>query len=207
MAVYTTYIPLIYCLLGGYIIPTTLYRNLKNPLKSCFKKPPFDVIFCWLQRCRFLWHGGHFCDVFFLPCSHGTSCYSNLTTTPSPSGCQPKIRGKTPKMDGENNGKPYEQMDDLEGFSHPYFWVDTQVLYLQQPQRRSCQADYSKEEWMQDTTGLFEGAGRETINSPHCLDVRRVWSGGKMVETCFILLMAEILHQLRLVVYPIIYRV
>ena len=32
LAVYTTYIPLIYCLLGGYIIPTTLYRNLKNPL-------------------------------------------------------------------------------------------------------------------------------------------------------------------------------
>ena len=30
-----------------------------------------------------------------------------------------KNRGKTPKMDGENNGsKPYEQMDDLEGFSH-----------------------------------------------------------------------------------------
>ena len=26
---YTTYSP---CLLGGYIIPTTLYRNLKNPL-------------------------------------------------------------------------------------------------------------------------------------------------------------------------------
>ena len=23
--------------------------------------------------------------------------------------------GKTPKMDGENNGKPYEQMDDLGG--------------------------------------------------------------------------------------------
>ena len=28
----TTYIPLIYCLLGGYMLPTTLYRNLKNPL-------------------------------------------------------------------------------------------------------------------------------------------------------------------------------
>ena len=27
-----------------------------------------------------------------------------------------KNRGKTPKMDGENNGKPYEQMDDLGGF-------------------------------------------------------------------------------------------
>ena len=34
LAVYTTYIPLIYCLLGGYILPTTLYRNLKNPLKK-----------------------------------------------------------------------------------------------------------------------------------------------------------------------------
>ena len=27
-----------------------------------------------------------------------------------------KNRGKIPKMDGENNGKPYEQMDDLGGF-------------------------------------------------------------------------------------------
>ena len=40
---------------------------------------------------------------------------------PSPYGCQPKDRGKTPKMDGENHGKPYEQMDDLGG-KHPYFW-------------------------------------------------------------------------------------
>ncbi len=30
----------------------------------------------------------------------------------------PKIG--VPKMDGENNGKPYEQMDDLGVF--PYFW-------------------------------------------------------------------------------------
>ena len=31
-------------------------------------------------------------------------------------GVEPKIGGKTPKMDGgENHGKPYEQMDDLEG--------------------------------------------------------------------------------------------
>ena len=31
-------------------------------------------------------------------------------------GVEPKLGGKTPKMDGENNGKlwkPYEQMDDL----------------------------------------------------------------------------------------------
>ncbi len=42
--------------------------------------------------------------------------------TNSPCGCWTKNRGSfTPKMDGENNGKPYEQMDDLGGF-HPYFW-------------------------------------------------------------------------------------
>ncbi len=28
-------------------------------------------------------------------------------------GVEPKIGGETPNMDGENNGKPYEQMDDL----------------------------------------------------------------------------------------------
>ena len=32
----------------------------------------------------------------------------------------PKNRGNTPKMDGENHGKPYEQMDDLGGKPH-YF--------------------------------------------------------------------------------------
>ena len=29
-------------------------------------------------------------------------------------------------MDGENSGKPYEQMDDLGG-KNPYFWVDTHM--------------------------------------------------------------------------------
>ena len=29
-------------------------------------------------------------------------------------------------MDGENNGKPYEQMDDLGGF--PYFWFNTHLM-------------------------------------------------------------------------------
>ena len=36
-------------------------------------------------------------------------------------GCQPKNRGKNPKMDKLYNGKPYEQMDDLGGKNH-YFW-------------------------------------------------------------------------------------
>ena len=30
-------------------------------------------------------------------------------------GVEPKIGGVSPEMDGENNGKPYEQMDDLGG--------------------------------------------------------------------------------------------
>ena len=38
-----------------------------------------------------------------------------------------KNRGKTPKMDGENKGKPYEQMDDLQGFTI-IFWVDTHIF-------------------------------------------------------------------------------
>ena len=33
----------------------------------------------------------------------------------------PKNRGVYPKMDGENNGKPYEQMDDLGGFNPTTF--------------------------------------------------------------------------------------
>ena len=34
-------------------------------------------------------------------------------------------------MDGENNGsKPYEQMDDLGGKNHPYFWGrDTHIFH------------------------------------------------------------------------------
>ena len=38
----------------------------------------------------------------------------------------PKIGVKPPKMDGENNGTPYEQMDDLGGFS-TYFWKHPSV--------------------------------------------------------------------------------
>ena len=37
-------------------------------------------------------------------------------------GVNPKIGVVfTPKMDGENNGKPYEQMDDLGGLKPPIF--------------------------------------------------------------------------------------
>ena len=30
-------------------------------------------------------------------------------------------------MDGENNGKPYEQMGWFGGFYHPYFWFNTHI--------------------------------------------------------------------------------
>ena len=37
-------------------------------------------------------------------------------------------------MDGENNGKPYEQMDNLGGgFSNPYFWFNTQIFINLEP--------------------------------------------------------------------------
>ena len=39
-------------------------------------------------------------------------------------GVEPKNRGKTPKMDGENK-EHLINMDDLGGKNHPYFWVDT----------------------------------------------------------------------------------
>ena len=39
-----------------------------------------------------------------------------------------KNRGKTPKMDGVYNGKPYEQMDDLGGFYTPIFG-NTHIVY------------------------------------------------------------------------------
>ena len=53
-----------------------------------------------------------------------------------------KNRGKTPKMDGENNGKPYEQMDDLGGCTHifgstPILWMLHQMDWFQKPPDRS----------------------------------------------------------------------
>ena len=44
-----------------------------------------------------------------------------------------KNRGKTPKMDGENNGKPYEQMDDLGG--KPTIFGNPHLKTLILPQR------------------------------------------------------------------------
>ena len=37
LAVYTTYIPLIYCQLGDYMVPTTYSGNQETPLNACFE--------------------------------------------------------------------------------------------------------------------------------------------------------------------------
>ena len=44
LAVYTTYIPLIYCLLRGYIIPTTFYGNQKQPLIRCWSQNTLRLV-------------------------------------------------------------------------------------------------------------------------------------------------------------------
>ena len=49
---YTTYIPLIYCHLGDYMLPTTFWGNQKQPLIA----PKFSfVFFCggWDKKCVF----------------------------------------------------------------------------------------------------------------------------------------------------------
>ena len=51
-----TYIPLIYCLLGGYMLPTTFYGNQKQPLKQRpnKQKDKFPIRNCSLML--FGWH-------------------------------------------------------------------------------------------------------------------------------------------------------
>ena len=44
----------------------------------------------------------------------------------------PKIGGKPPQMDGENHGKPYEQMDDL-GVLTPLFLVQHPCVLQESP--------------------------------------------------------------------------
>ena len=68
-------------------------------------------------------------------------------------GVEPKIRGKPPKMDGENNGTPMNKWDDLGGPPNPYFWVDThiQVTSYNLPDRCS---DWWDELWTSKSSKL-----------------------------------------------------
>ena len=57
-----------------------------------------------------------------------------------------KNRGKTTKMDGENNGKPYEQMDDLGGFpifseTPIYSHLESSVLQIYHKHRPLASVD------------------------------------------------------------------
>ena len=67
LAVYTTYIPLIYCLLGGYMLPITFYGNQKQPL------------ICWWK---------HFC--FFSEYTKKTSAEKNIEVSVPQNGWQPR---------------------------------------------------------------------------------------------------------------------
>ena len=74
----------------------------------------------------------------------------------------PKIGGKTSKMDGENNGKPYEQMDELGG-RHPYFWIHPYiVLSFVQTQASLCRRRAS---------GVLFEVGKRTMTRYHHLEV------------------------------------
>ena len=54
---------------------------------------------------------------------------------------EPKIGGENPpKMDGENNGKPYEQMDDL---GVPLFLETPIYIYIDEPNDKSNFVSYS----------------------------------------------------------------
>ena len=46
-------------------------------------------------------------------CALGIKQKLHLRFSSHDMGVNPKIGGNTPKMDGENHGKPYEQRDDL----------------------------------------------------------------------------------------------
>ena len=62
LAVYATYIPLIYCLLGGYIIPTTYYQNQNNSMNggksySLFWDDNFSGVKLRRLRVKVIFHG------------------------------------------------------------------------------------------------------------------------------------------------------
>ena len=55
-------------------------------------------------------------------------------------GVEPKIGGKTPKMDGENKGKTLWTNGWFGGFSH-YFWKHPYVEILKEQSLQSSVAD------------------------------------------------------------------
>ncbi len=71
---------------------------------------------CWRQRWRHTMYKDT-SKIMRAPHRWVSSCFLYLQ-----SGCWTKNTRKTTKIDGENNGKPYEQMEDLGGFT-PLFLV------------------------------------------------------------------------------------
>ena len=57
-----------------------------------------------------------------------------------------KNSGKTPKMDGENNGKPYEQMDDLGG-NTPIFGSTPISSQVDRSKKQNARLPLLEESW------------------------------------------------------------
>ena len=52
-------------------------------------------------------------------------------------------------MDGENNGKPYEEMDDVGGFNPPMFGnIDTTNMCLDLKEKKNCSSTWKSLEIM-----------------------------------------------------------
>ena len=87
-----------------------------------------------------------------------------------------------PKMDGENNGKPYEQMEELGGFP-PYVWVDTHLWCEKKPKDLRSSNEICRPWFLND---FITSSSRKQKTNP----LR------KPINHEIQLLMAEILHQL-----------
>ena len=75
----------------------------------------------------------------------------------------PKNRGKTPKMDGENNGKPnpYFLMDDLGVF--PYFWKHPHIHPTSMESTETPETQDGSTWSQADTTGV-DGFGPQGLH-------------------------------------------
>ena len=102
----------------------------------------------WLRKMETR-HTCVFSTVFWLPLNQGTGPYRytrildplrkvqdptltaarKVDATSNKMDVEPKIGGNFPKMDGENNGKPYEQMGWFGG-KHHYFWKHPHTFCL-----------------------------------------------------------------------------
>ena len=90
-----------------------------------------DLTFSFLLRCSSQSRGlaSSSSSLAMKECWKSGFCFNDIVDGKNPANqliwVFPKIGGKTPKMDGEHNGKPYCVMDDLGGF--PPLFLETSI--------------------------------------------------------------------------------